>query len=458
MNFQALHSIYFLGIGGIGMSALARYFKREGKQVSGYDRSRSVVTDQLEAEEIGVFFEPDPARILEADLVVYTPAIPRGHPEMIAALQNGVQLRKRAEVLGLISANYRTIAVAGTHGKTTTSTMLAHLLRSAGIDVTAFLGGLSANLNGNFVHGQSEWMVVEADEYDRSFLHLHPEWAIITSLDADHLDIYGDAHSMEETYQAFARQAKACLVQEELAGSFDWPGLKTYGKSGDYSLENLGYEGLRSRFAVKGPERVLDELELYLPGPHNLMNMTAACGLALELEADPSKIKEGVHSFRGIYRRFEVHLDTPQLTYVDDYAHHPKELAAAIGTARGIFPSRKLLVVFQPHLFSRTRDFLSEFAAELSRADEVILLDIYPAREEPLPGVDSEAIMKKIRVPARLVTREELTAAVRQSLADQTVVLTLGAGDLDKEVPKLAQALQEVASKVKDGTNENPDY
>ncbi len=435
------------------MSALARYFKREGKQVSGYDRNQSLVTQQLEAEGIEVFLEPDPARILQADLVVYTPAIPSSHPEVLAAIQSGLRLYKRAEVLGLISANYRTIAVAGTHGKTTTSTMLAHLLRSAGIDVTAFLGGLSANLKGNFVHGQSEWMVVEADEYDRSFLHLHPEWAIITSLDPDHLDIYGDAQSMRETYKTFAKQAKAWLVQEDLAQEFDWPGLKTYGKSGDYSLENLGYEGLRNRFAVKGPEKVLDELELHLPGPHNLMNMTAACGLALELDADPSKIKEGVQSFRGIYRRFEVHLDTPHLTYVDDYAHHPKELAAAIGTARGIFPSRKVLVVFQPHLFSRTRDFLSEFARELSRADEVILLDIYPAREEPIPGVDSMAIMDKMSIPVSLVARKDLAASVRQGLADQTVVLTLGAGDLDKEVPKLTQDLLKVVSRLEDDNN-----
>jgi UDP-N-acetylmuramate--alanine ligase len=442
LQLHTSHSIYFLGIGGIGMSALARYFVGEGKVVSGYDRSRSVVTDALEAAGIPVFFEADAQRVHDADVVVYTPAIPAQHPERVAALRLGKPMYKRAEVLGAISRQYRTLAVAGTHGKTTTSTMLAHLLRHAGLDITAFLGGLSVNLGGNFIHGSSPWLVVEADEYDRSFLQLQPEWAVINSLDPDHLDIYGSAEAMTETYHRFAEQTQHLLVHIDLAHAGWTRPVQTFGDHGDFQVKDLKQEGLTSVFDLVHPQGQLTDLRLSLPGRHNAHNMAAACALGLILGLSDAQLTAGVASFRGIYRRFEVQVDRPDLTYIDDYAHHPREIAAALGTARACFPDRQLVVVFQPHLYSRTRDFYEGFAQELSQADAALLMPIYPAREEPLEGVSSQGILDRMTLTHKaLTTREALVEQVKAQLRGPTVLLTLGAGDIDQEVPRLTRAL-----------------
>lgn len=423
------------------MSALARYFDGEGYEVSGYDRSESVVTRQLAELGIKVYYDIDPGRIEAADLVIYTPAIPKSNPEWIKAQELGKTCLKRAEVLGFISQSYRCIAVAGTHGKTTTSTMLAHVLRSAGMDITAFLGGLSANLGGNFVHGDDEWLVVEADEYDRSFLHLHPEWAIINSLDPDHLDIYGDEDAMRETYRKFAHQAQELLVHESAA--IDWGrSYQTFGANGDSKVAGVRYEGVKTFFDLEVDGNKFRELTMTFPGRHNVMNMAAAATVALQIGVGEKELRKAVADFRGIYRRFEVQIDTAELTFIDDYAHHPGELEVVIDTAREIFPERQLLVVFQPHLFTRTRDFMEGFAEQLDRVDVAMLMEIYPAREEPIEGVTSEAILDLMKNGQKsLVRRERLGEEISSKLNQPTVLLTLGAGDIDREVPKLKSLL-----------------
>jgi len=441
VNLNQAHIIHFLGIGGIGMSALARYFHREGKQVAGYDRSESVVTRQLMDEGIEVYFEPQIERIAAADLIVYTPALPADHPELIESRAQHKPLHKRAEVLGFISKEYKTLAIAGTHGKTTTSTMLAWLLKQAGINITAFLGGLSANLGGNFVHGDSDWVVVEADEYDRSFMHLFPEWSLINSLDPDHLDIYGTPAEMVATYQEFARQGQHLLLSDLIDRKGFGEQVETFGRTGTYRFENLEHGELISRFDFAGPNIEVQGLELGLPGEHNVRNMVAALALASKLGVHADALKRGVASFRGIYRRFELQGHGERLTFVDDYAHHPEEIKAAISTARAMFPQRQLMVVFQPHLYTRTRDFYDGFAEALNKADCVLLMDIYPARELPIEGVSTEGIRDRMDLAeTHLVKREALMEAIKSRLLPPTMLLTLGAGDIDREVPKLKAA------------------
>ena len=442
MNLSPQHTIYLLGIGGIGMSALARYFDGEGYEVSGYDRSASVVTRQLEEMGIAVYYTPDVQRIAEADLVIYTPAIPQDHPEWVAAQELGKTCLKRAEVLGIISQSYRCIAVAGTHGKTTTSTMLAHLLRHAGVEITAFLGGLSVNLAGNFVHGDDEWLVVEADEYDRSFLHLHPEWAIINSLDPDHLDIYGAPEAMVDTYRQFAGQAQELLLHDSLAQQ-DWGRpYQTFGLAGEARVSRVRHLGLSSTFDLEVEGQRFEGLGLPMPGHHNVMNMAAAATVAVQIGVGEEDLRSGIAAFRGIYRRFEVQAHSEGFTFIDDYAHHPNELRAVIDTARALFPERQLMVLFQPHLYSRTRDFMTGFAEQLDRADVALLMDIYPAREEPIAGVSSEALLTQMQATQKaLVARAELADAIQRYIQPPTVLLTLGAGDIDREITQLKAAL-----------------
>jgi UDP-N-acetylmuramate--alanine ligase len=427
--------IYFLGIGGIGMSALARFFHLKGKKVSGYDRAPSVVTRSLEALGITVYYELDPQRAGSQEFVIYTPAIKSDNPERAAIDSAGIPMMKRSQILGEISKSFKTLAVAGTHGKTTTTSMMTHILREAGLDVTAFLGGISLNLNSNFVFGESDWMVVEADEYDRSFLTLHPEWTVFTSLDPDHLDIYGSSEEMENTYMQFAGQSRKLLVQEKIQDK-KWPiTTLSYGYAGDYKVSNLRADGLKTRFDFEWKAGSLRGLELNMPGEHNVMNMSAVLSLAIELGLPVNKLERAVATFKGIYRRFEVHHHSENLTYVDDYAHHPGEIEAVIATARHLFPNRKLTVVFQPHLFSRTRDFLQGFADELSKADEVILLEIYPAREKPIAGVNSQALWEKMSLKNRqLVQKTELVHALEKMGNQAHILMTLGAGDIDREV------------------------
>ncbi|MEL6652562.1 MAG: UDP-N-acetylmuramate--L-alanine ligase [Bacteroidota bacterium] len=436
MELSSIQTIYFLGIGGIGMSALARYFHREGKNVLGYDRTSSIVTEGLEDEGMTIFYVLDPSHIQEADLMVYTPAISQDNVEYQAALRAGIPILKRSQILGLISEQYRTLAVAGTHGKTTTSSMLAHLLRHGGVDATAFLGGIARNLEGNFAYGESDWLVVEADEFDRSFLTLKPEYAIVTSMDPDHLDIYGTPDEMANNYRAFGDLSQQLLVHHSL-GEQGWTKpLETFGiEVGDYQARNLRFGDLETVFDFRFAERQIENLRLPFPGRHNVLNMVSAMALALKAGMKAEKLPTAVSSFAGIYRRFERQHHSPRLTYIDDYAHHPTEIAAAMDTARRLFPDRQLVVIFQPHLFSRTRDFADGFREELAKADALLLMDIYPAREEPIEGVSSEMLLSATpSANAKIVTRKDITTQLQQLISLPTILLSLGAGDIDREV------------------------
>ncbi|TAE47010.1 MAG: UDP-N-acetylmuramate--L-alanine ligase [Bacteroidetes bacterium] len=439
MNSGNTHKIHFLGIGGIGMSALARYCRLMGREVSGYDRTASVVTDALEKEGVKVYFEADVRHLEGAEMVVYTPAVPADHAELVQARASGVPLLKRSQVLGAIGKSYQTLAVAGTHGKSTTSAMLTHLLRGAGVDATAFLGAISRNLESNFVFGHSPYMVAEADEYDRSFLTLHPWMAVINSMDPDHLEIYGDEAGMKAGFLQFASQCERLLVHVSLAEEFTGREVMTFGiEQGDYHASHLRYEGLRTRFDFQGKGIIIKDIAVNMPGVHNVLNMSAALGVAVEAGADVSLLKAAAESFAGLYRRFEVHCHSERLTYIDDYAHHPAEIAAAIGAARALFPERKLVVVFQPHLFTRTRDLCSGFAEELAQADTLLLMDIYPARELPIEGVSAQMLLDAM--PAgdfSLVSRAALTDEITLKLDRPTVLMTLGAGDIDREIERI---------------------
>lgn len=439
--------IYFLGIGGIGMSALARYFHQKGVKVSGYDRTPSVVTDALQAEGIAVYFEENAAQLEGVEQLVYTPAI-KQHLAFEVAKEKGIPTLKRAQVLGEISKNYPTLAVAGTHGKTTTSTMLAHLLRTCGVDCTAFLGGISRNLHdSNFVIGSSPYCVVEADEFDRSFLTLHPEMAIITSLDADHLDIYGDDTEVKNSYRAFAQQLRAegRLLVHHAIGGFDWGrDVLTYGiGEGDFRATNLRFEKLQTIFDYESKNLTIRNIKLPLPGRHNVLNATAAITLTHWAGGNTEKVVQAFEAFKGIYRRFEVRLHTDALTVIDDYAHHPTELQAAIQTARDLFPERQLITLFQPHLFTRTRDFCADFAAALSRSDVSLLLPIYPARELPIEGVTSDIILAKMTNSKKyIIEKQVIISTLTSKLQRPTVILITGAGDVDREVATIVDAFR----------------
>lgn len=445
MNLEKIKDIYFLGIGGIGMSALARYFHLIGKKVTGYDRAASIVTKALEEEGIEIFYNLDTTHISSQDMMVYTPAISRENIEYQMAEKAGIPILKRSEVLGIISREYRCLAVAGTHGKTTTSAMLSHLLRSSGLEATAFLGGISNNLQSNFAFGTSDLVVAEADEYDRSFLRLHPYFSIITSMDPDHLDIYGSHEEMKKSFKDFASQSQKLLVHEAF-GDFDWDkDVQTYGLGkGDFRAENLKFEGLNWQFDFIARDQNITTLSLSMPGVHNVSNMVAALAIAWQLGAKAEELKQAVGSFSGIYRRFEVHHHDETMTYIDDYAHHPTELDAAISTAQKLFPSRQKVVLFQPHLFTRTRDFSRGFAKALSMADVVLLLEIYPAREKPISGVNSEMLLRQISCSNKqLIAKSKIVETLESIVEKPAVVLSLGAGDIDREIGKIAEWIKQ---------------
>jgi len=448
MKLDNIHSIYFVGIGGIGMSALARYFHGRGVKVAGYDRTETTLTKTLVSEGIEVRYTAEVATLpQDVDLVVYTPAVPANQAEMVWFREQGYPVLKRSAVLGIISHGMRTVAIAGTHGKTTTSTLTTHLLRSGGVDCNAFLGGVARNFSSNFVKGTSEWVVIEADEFDRSFLTLHPDIATIMSLDADHLDIYGDEASLLETgFLAFAKQLKPggeLLVKAGLESSFVGIDIKvsTFGiDTGDTQAQNLRVEDGFFVFDYQNGATLIKDLRHPHPGRHNVENALAAITVALRLGVAPTSIAEGLLSFRGIGRRFEFHIRDKELVYIDDYAHHPTELAAAIGAARELYPGKKLTGIFQPHLFSRTRDFIEGFAAALDMLDEALLLDIYPAREEPIPGVDSGLIYKHMKNKnCRLLSKSEVLDTL--ATMDTEVLMTLGAGDIDTLVDPIKEQL-----------------
>lgn len=456
MKLDNIHSIYFVGIGGIGMSALARYFSGRGVKVAGYDRTETTLTKTLVSEGISVRYTAEVATLpQDVDLVVYTPAVPANQAELVWFREQGYPVLKRSAVLGIISKGMRTVAIAGTHGKTTTSTLTTHLLRSGGVDCNAFLGGVARNFSSNFVEGTSEWVVIEADEFDRSFLTLHPDLATIMSLDADHLDIYGDEASMMETgFLAFAKQLEPggeLLVKAGLESSFAGLASKvsTFGiETGDAQAQNLRVEDGFFVFDYQSGATLIKGLRHPHPGRHNVENALAAITVALRVGVAPAAIAEGLLSFRGIGRRFEFHIREKELVYIDDYAHHPTELAAAIGAARELYPGKKLTGIFQPHLFSRTRDFVEGFAAALDLLDEALLLDIYPAREEPIPGVDARLIYQHMKnKDCQLLSKSEVLETL--AAMDIEVLMTLGAGDIDTLVDPIKEQLLSVTRQDK---------
>lgn len=441
MNLNAIHSVYLLGIGGIGMSALARYFKAKGARVSGYDKTPSQLTDELEAEGIPVYFEDDVASVSEADLFIYTPAIPASHPAFQFVVENGGKWFKRSEVLQWITEQTTTVAVAGTHGKTTTTAILAHLLHQSRGNVAAFVGGVMTNYQTNLISCENPTLtIVEADEYDRSFLRLAPEVAVITSLDPDHLDIYGTFEAMKEDYRTFASRAKTLIVHESVSNEFNHPNKRVYGfgKNVDYRIADISVADGRFVFSLNANSN----LSLQLAGKHNVENASAALAVCdvLKVEAQPA-----LQSFKGVRRRFERVFESDYKVVVDDYAHHPKEIEAAINAAKTLFSGKKVAVVFQPHLFTRTRDLEDDFVTSLSLADEVILLPIYPAREEPIEGVTSANLLNKLPLKTKqLVEKSHLVNAVLSLTAE--IVLMLGAGDIDRLVQPLVNELKRTSN------------
>ena len=467
MDLSKIHSVYFLGIGGIGMSALARYFNAMGKKVAGYDKTPTILTDELIAEGIDIHFEdhirniPTYIKALPFDvdniLIVFTPAVPKDHSEYVFFNLNGFNIKKRAEVLGMITQTEYTIAVAGTHGKTTTSSLVAHILKSAGLDPSAFLGGISQNYNTNLLLSERlkvqndfsykvHLVVVEADEYDRSFLTLHPEIALITSVDADHLDIYGDAGQVEESFSLFAKQVKSKLIlKKNIVSKINSDGKIpiTYAvndDSADYFAHKIRIENGFYIYQIVTPFTVFENITLGLPGLHNVENSVAAVAIACQLNVSESVMRESLASFKGVRRRFDCHIKTEKLIYIDDYAHHPEELKAAISSAKEMYPGKKITGIFQPHLFSRTRDFADDFARSLDLLDECILMEIYPARELPIAGITSQMLLDKMKLSdKRICQKEDLLAELANKNLE--VLMTMGAGDIDTFIEPIKKQL-----------------
>ena len=448
MLLSDVRRVYFIGIGGIGMSAVARYFRSRGVTVSGYDKTRTQLTEALEGEGMEIHYTarpelvPDPAGDV---LIVYTPAIPKDFSELVKVRSGDYTLMKRSQVLGLISEAMRCVGIAGTHGKTTTTTIATYLMVTAGLDPSAFLGGIARDFAGNYVHGQSDWVVVEADEYDRSFLTLHPEIAVVLSTDPDHLDIYGDHDNMLETgFRAFARQIKPggqLIVRYDVADHFaelDEILVTTFGIGrGDFCAQNIRVVNGAFQFDLREPDgHLIQNLRTALPGRHNIENAVAACAVTRLAGGAEEYLREGLANFHGIARRFETVLRTDRLVIIDDYAHHPTELTAAIAAARELYPDSTIRGVFQPHLYSRTQDFAPGFARALDTLDEAIIIPIYPAREEPIPGVTSQLVYGMMKnEKRRLLTDTQMLEATAE-LTDG-VLLLLGAGDIDALVRRV---------------------
>ena len=439
-------TIYFLGIGGIGMSALAQYFLQRGDSVSGYDLTPSAVTDMLLQKGAHIHFEGDIEMIpAEVDFVVYTPAVPKDFVEYQYLVDKGVPMYKRSQVLGHITDELRTLAVAGTHGKTTTTSMIAHLLYPEQ-PLAAFVGGISKNLGDNYVCSPNpDTAVVEADEFDRSFLTLHPEIALITSMDADHLDIYRDVEDLRGAFRQFAAQtSRTVLVHEAVAHHITQPNKKIYGTDDhcDYRAYNMDCQQEVTCFDLHTPNGVITGLQLPAHGVYNIWNATAA--VAAVLEAFPNmpveRIRRKISTFSGVKRRFDYIVRRPDFVYIDDYAHHPNEMRSFITAVREIYPGKEICGVFQPHLYTRTRDFADEFASALDLLDRVILLPIYPAREKPIEGITSEFLLSKVTAADKQVLQKtELVPYLKEHRPE--VLLTIGAGDIDRLVPELAGEL-----------------
>ncbi len=439
-------SIYFIGIGGIGMSALARYFLANGKQVAGYDKTPTELTKALEDLGIVVHFEDTIKGFNKAflnpedTLVVYTPAVPRTHVQLNYFKDKGFKVLKRSTVLGEITKQTVCLAVAGTHGKTTTTSILGHLLNVCDVPVTAFLGGISENYNSNLIINGTEVTVVEADEFDRSFLTLSPDFACITSMDADHLDIYGDASELIKSFADFSERIKP-NGKLFIKNGLPLQGI-TYGigDDSDYSAQNIRIENGTYVFDVKTPTGHYKDFKFNLPGRHNLSNALIALAMAAEYGCPHQQLAKGLASYTGVKRRFTYQIKTEDFVFIDDYAHHPEEIKAVHQAIREMYPEKTVLAVFQPHLFSRTSDFMDEFAESLSKFDEILLLDIYPAREVPIEGINSNVLLDKIENSnKKLIQKSELIHHIKQSKAQ--VVLTIGAGDIGEEVKHIKKAL-----------------
>lgn len=442
---------YFIGIGGIGMSAIARYFKFKGLNVAGYDKTESELTDTLQKEGIDVHYVDNVDFIpkdIENTLVVYTPAIPHDLKELNYVMDNGYNVFKRSKVLGEITDGERCLAVSGTHGKTTTSTLTAHILDESGEGCSAFLGGISKNYGTNLLMSHTPTVVVEADEFDRSFLQLHPEIAVITAMDADHLDIYGDLEHVHEAFKAFASQVSGTVIAK-----LD---LDITSKDTNAKILRYHYNDPKADFYARNPQPdklgyfsfdivwlggVIEGVKCGTPGWVNVENSVAAAAICLTYGLKPEAIKHAIGTFQGVKRRLDIHVNTEKISYIDDYAHHPKELSTAISSMRDIFPGRKLTAIFQPHLYTRTRDFADDFAAALSKVDKLILLDIYPAREEPIPGVTSEIIFDKVTAPEKVMLhKEELMGYLEKEPVD--VLITFGAGNVADFIAPITELLE----------------
>lgn len=451
---------YFLGIGGIGMSALARFFKHYGKNVQGYDKTETLLTKELEKEGILCHYNEDvdglkkllsqfkPGEVL----IVYTPAVPKNHSEYVYLIENGFEIKKRSQVLGEITDSFKTIAIAGTHGKTTTTTLVTHLLKSAGVNCYSFMGGISKNYGTNLLLGDANdpnaYVVVEADEYDRSFLTLSPHIAVITSVDADHLDIYGDKNSVLEGYFLFSQKVKSdgCLIVKKNVDNE----LKLTNKRLIYSLnlnteycaESVQVKDGAFHYNIQSPVERINDVVIGLPGLHNVENSIAAVAIAQQLGIKGETIKQALRSFQGVKRRFDYRVKSEQVVYVDDYAHHPEELKASIGAAKQLYPDKKITGIFQPHLFTRTRDFADDFAKSLDMLDECILLEIYPARELPIEGVNSQMLLDKMKSTNKhLVKKENVLEFLKNKNIE--VLMTMGAGDIDKLVTPIEELLKQ---------------
>ena len=450
ININQFDCAYFIGIGGIGMSALARYFKGKGWPVAGYDKTPSPLTDALEAEGIEVHFEdygpvlPEPFKDVSKTLVVYTPAIPVNMGELLHVQHCGYTVKKRAEVLGMITRNSKALGVAGTHGKTTTSAMLAHILNESPLKCNAFLGGISTNFNSNFISDpKSDITVIEADEFDRSFLQLTPFASIVTSTDADHLDIYGSGADFIQGFHDYTalinpngfliRHVNVDLIHANMI---------SYGldQEADYTGKNLRFIGGQFTFDLDTPKGEWVNVALGIPGIHNAENAIACIAMCIELGLSEAEIRSALKSFTGVKRRFEYHVRNTNIIYIDDYAHHPTEINALISSIKLLYPNKRITGVFQPHLFTRTRDFFDQFAHELSRLDEVILLPIYPAREEPISGITSDALLEKVVARDKKVLEPKAVVELLEN-RKEGVILTIGAGDIDRIVPQLKTGL-----------------
>jgi UDP-N-acetylmuramate--alanine ligase len=459
VDIKDINKVYFLGIGGIGMSALARYFKFHGKEVSGYDKTETPLTKQLVGEGIPVHYDDNlELAPKDAQLIVYTPAVPKGHTEFMYYQQNNYPLLKRSEVLGAITRSSFNICVAGTHGKTTITTMVAHILRHSEYGCNAFLGGIAVNYNSNYWSNERDTCVVEADEYDRSFLRLTPDVAVISAMDPDHLDIYGTTAAMEEAFIEFAGKIKAGGVLISKYGlprgkDLKAPNLLTYhlnNTKADIYASNIQMQQGTYVFDVQVKDWKLTNVVLNMGGLHNIENVIAAIAIAHRLGIEDQKIKAAVEAFRGVRRRFEYVINDKQVTFVDDYAHHPEELRALITGAKGLFRNMKCTVLFQPHLFTRTRDLATEFAEVLDLADEVVLLPIYPARELPIPGVTSNTILDKMKNDHKQVlNKEQLLQWVKENASGTStksgegwLLITAGAGDIDTLVQPIKQIIE----------------